>query len=53
MSKSLEKKAREMQAEYQRKWRQKNPGKTAEYMRRYWAKKAAELEAAESEKGND
>lgn len=31
--------------EYQREWRKKNPGKTKEYLERYWAKKAAEMEA--------
>lgn len=37
--------AKAARAEYQREWRKKNPGKTKEYLERYWTKKAAEREA--------
>ena len=36
---------------YMREWRQKNPTKNAEYKKRYWEKKAAELKAREGEAG--
>lgn len=41
------KKAREARNAYQRKWNKKNPDKVREYQRRYWERKAAELEAEE------
>ena len=42
---------------YMKDWRQKNPKKNAEYKKRYWERKAAELkagkgEAVQSEKTN-
>lgn len=33
---------------YMREWRQKNPTKNAEYKKRYWERKAAELEEREA-----
>ena len=49
--------ARALRSEYMREWREKNPTKNAEYKKRYWEKKAAELktrkgEAGQSEKTN-
>ena len=49
--------ARALRSEYMREWREKNPTKNAEYKRRYWERKAAELkagkgEAVQSEKTN-
>jgi len=46
---TMEQKAREMQREYQRQWRKKNPDKVREKNRRYWVKKARE----QAEKGVD
>lgn len=42
---------------YMKEWRQKNPTKNAEYKKKYWERKAAELkagkgEAVQSEKTN-
>ena len=37
--KEAEEKVKQLQREYQREWRKKNPGKQAEYNRRYWFKK--------------
>lgn len=50
--------ARALRSEYMRAWREKNPTKNAEYKKRYWERKAAELkagkgEAVQSEKTND
>lgn len=39
---TMEQKARELQREYQRQWRKKNPDKVREKNRRYWEKKARE-----------
>ena len=49
--------ARALRSEYMRAWREKNPTKNAEYKKRYWERKAAELkagkgEAVQSEKTN-
>ena len=41
-----ERTALDMKNEYQREWYAKHPGKSAEYNRRYWEKKAAEHNAA-------
>lgn len=35
--------ARELQREYMRLWREKNPDKIKEYNKRYWRKKALEM----------
>ena len=32
--------ARSAKAEYQREWRKRNPGKTKEYLNRYWERKS-------------
>lgn len=39
----IEKKAKELQADYHRKWRAKNKEKVAAINKRYWKKKAAAL----------
>ena len=49
--------ARALRSEYMRAWREKNPTKNAEYKKRYWEKKAAEMKArkgkaVQSEKTN-
>lgn len=36
----MECRAKELKAAYQREWRRKNPGKSTEYTRRYWQRKA-------------
>ena len=36
----IEQKAKAAKARYQREWRKKNPGKTSEYLKRYWLKRA-------------
>ncbi len=36
-------KAKELKAAYQKEWRRKNPGKTKQYVDRYWEKKASSL----------
>ena len=43
--------ARALRSEYMREWREKNPTKNAEYKKRYWEKKAAELKARKGEAG--
>ena len=43
--------ARALRSEYMREWREKNPTKNAEYKRRYWEKRAAELKARKGEAG--
>lgn len=43
--------ARALRSEYMRAWREKNPTKNAEYKKRYWEKKAAELKARKGEAG--
>ena len=42
--KTIEKKAKELQAEYCRGWRAKNKEKVKEINKRYWLKKAKESE---------
>lgn len=42
--------AREVQREYMRKWRKKNPDKVREKNKRYWEKKAQQLQ---KDGGND
>ena len=37
---STEERAKELQRQYLREWRAKNPEKLREYSQRYWAKKA-------------
>ena len=39
--------AREAANAYKREWNKRNPEKNKEYQRRYWAKKAAEAQAAQ------
>ena len=36
------------QREYKRKWREKNPEKVQEHTRRYWLKKAKELQEVQA-----
>ena len=43
--------ARALRSEYMREGREKNPTKNAEYKKRYWEKKAAELKARKGEAG--
>ena len=43
--------ARALRSEYMREWREKNPTKNAEYKKRNWERKAAELNAREWEAG--
>lgn len=43
----ISEKAREARNAYQRKWNREHPDKVREHQRRYWEKKAAELEAEE------
>ena len=43
--------ARALRSEYMGGWREKNPTKNAEYKKRYWEKKAAELKARKGEAG--
>ena len=45
--------AKTVQAEYMRKWRQKNTDKIQEYNRRYWEKKAAQAREAQTDAVND
>ena len=40
----LSEKARELKAKYLREWRQKNPGKNAQYCADYWERKAQQAE---------
>jgi len=47
--KALTEEAKEKRRAYYRKWREKNPGKAAEYMARYWEKKARESEGQDGE----
>ena len=47
----LEQKAKELQAEYHRKWRAENKEKVAAINKRYWKKKAAAMIEAEKESG--
>ena len=42
---------RKAKCEYKRKWREKNPGKDAEYMINYWLRKAGEIKEAEPGQG--
>jgi len=42
--------AKRLQSEYHREWQKKNKDKVAEYMARYWEKKAAETKAKEGGK---
>ena len=44
---NLTDKAREARNAYQREWNRKNREKVREHQRRYWERKAAELEAEE------
>ena len=39
--------------EYKRKWRERNPGKEREYNRKYWLKKAEEMECDENVAPNE
>ncbi len=41
--KEIQELALEIQREYQREWRKKNPDKIKEYNQRYWRKKALEM----------
>ena len=43
--------ARALRSEYMRAWREKNPTKNAEYKKRYWERKAAEMKARKGEAG--
>ena len=43
--------ARALRSEYMRAWREKNPTKNAEYKKRYWERKAAELKAGQGDAG--
>lgn len=36
---------------YMKEWRQKNPTKNAEYKKKYWERKAAELKSGKGEAG--
>jgi len=45
----LETARKKAQAAYHREWRRKNPEKVKEANRKYWAKKAAAMEAARNE----
>ena len=41
--------ARKAQNEYKRAWNKRNPEKNKEYQRRYWAKKAKEMDLSRQE----
>ena len=43
INEQLEELAREIQREYLREWRKRNPDKVKEYNERYWRKKALEM----------
>ena len=43
--------AKEMRRAYKREWNRKNADKVKAAQERYWAKKAAELEAAHGDQG--
>lgn len=43
VNEQLEELAREIQREYLREWRKRNPDKVREYNKRYWRKKALEM----------
>lgn len=43
--------AKEARRAYYRQWRKNNPEKSGEYQKRYWDRKALQLEATEKEKG--
>lgn len=43
INEQLEELAREIQREYLREWRKRNPDKVREYNKRYWRKKALEM----------
>lgn len=45
---NLEEKAKELQREYMREWRQRNKDKVKQYRERYWLKKAKQLEKKEN-----
>lgn len=47
-SEELNKLALKAQAAYVRKWRKRNPEKVREINKRYWIKKASELETEDS-----
>ena len=47
--KDIEKKVAEAKKEYYRKWREKNRDKIKESNRRYWLKKALEMEQSNNE----
>lgn len=44
--------ANEARKEYRRKWQREHPEKVREYTRRYWEKKAAEIQASEAAEQN-
>ena len=46
---TLSKEAKKSRAEYMKEWRRKNPEKNKEYQRRYWAKKAKEMDLSRQE----
>ena len=46
-------KARAAQRAYLREWRRKNPEKVRESNRRYWERKAAQLEQEQPERGGE
>lgn len=45
--------AKEAQRAYLREWRRKNPEKVRESNRRYWERKAAQLEQEQPERGGE
>jgi len=47
----MDEKAREARKLYKREWNRKNRDKVKAAQERYWAKKAAELEAAHGDQG--
>ena len=44
--------AREAKRQYERNWRKNNPDKVREKNRRYWEKKAREMQAASNQGGS-
>ena len=49
----MDEKAREARRAYKREWNRKNRDKVKAAQERYWARKAAEMEAAEQDQGEE
>ena len=49
----MDEKAREARRAYKREWNRKNRDKVRAAQERYWARKAAQMEAAEQDRGEE